>query len=421
MTTAATPAERTSENTSQLERLCSGICCLAGLLLAAAASLAVDAERPLARTALGALTIPAAWFLYASCLGSRQLQVSITKFVMSCVVAVGLSELALRTLTIYPLQASSNVILAGAPGFRPDPALPETDNRGFRNPELPTRAQIVAIGDSHTRGFNVTSAESWPMQLGRMLNCTVYNFGMCGSGPLHYAQLAEQALAMQPQLLIVAVYPPDDLRDVAKGIHAGSAGSLQFNNVGRMTRDRLAIDSLGRQMLRRAGLDSADSLQIHHSRNPTLIGSEAATGAAVAMDTKDPRIASALNQTIAVLQSVNAACEAKGCGFMVLIIPSRARVYQRYLESESQRIPPPIDAMLANERRVVDTLTQSLHVRGIAFTDACENLVRQLDRSAGVYPPWNDGHPLAAGYRAYADAVKVHVASRLQNRRIAAN
>jgi hypothetical protein len=226
---------------------------------------------------------------------------------------------------------------------------------------------------------------------------------------------------MKPQVLIVAVYPPNDLHDVAEGIHARHAASWQFINVGRLMRDRLAIGSLGRQMLRRAGLDSVESLQIHHSRNPTLIGSESARGAAVAMDTKNPRIASALNRTIAVLQSVNAACEADDCGFMVLIIPSRARVYQRFLESESLRIPPPIDAMLANERRVVDTLTRSLNASGIGFTDACENLVHQLDRSAGVYPSWNDEHPLAAGYQAYADAVKAYVASRLQNHRIAAN
>ncbi len=48
---------------------------------------------------------------------------------------------------------------------RPNPAYPEHDQLGFRNPAVPSRAAIVALGDSQTYGFGMLSRASWPARL----------------------------------------------------------------------------------------------------------------------------------------------------------------------------------------------------------------------------------------------------------------
>src|SRR4030095_14915524 len=40
-------------------------------------------------------------------------------------------------------------------GSRPNPSYPGHDSKGFRNPRVPAKADVVALGDSNTYGANV--------------------------------------------------------------------------------------------------------------------------------------------------------------------------------------------------------------------------------------------------------------------------
>ncbi len=98
-------------------------------------------------------------------------------------------------------------------GWRPNPAHPEHDARGFRNRAVPAEVTIVALGDSQTYGASVTRAEAWPQQLERLGERATYNMACGGYGPVHSWLLTDEALAHEPALVIEAFYAGNDLYD----------------------------------------------------------------------------------------------------------------------------------------------------------------------------------------------------------------
>ncbi|ETX00624.1 MAG: hypothetical protein ETSY1_10525 [Candidatus Entotheonella factor] len=96
-------------------------------------------------------------------------------------------------------------------GYRPNPAYPGHDRLGFRNPDVPARADIVVLGDSQTYGTGVAPAQAWPRQLASMTGHIVYNMAYGGYGPAHRLMLWDEAVALQPNLVIEAFYAGNDL------------------------------------------------------------------------------------------------------------------------------------------------------------------------------------------------------------------
>ncbi|TKB94895.1 MAG: hypothetical protein E8D41_02805 [Nitrospira sp.] len=93
-------------------------------------------------------------------------------------------------------------------GYRPNPNLPGHDSRGWRNNFSPLdRADIVVIGDSHVYG------SAWPQLVGTRLHRTVYQMGIHGYGPAHFALLLDEALTFEPKVIIAAYDYGDDIRD----------------------------------------------------------------------------------------------------------------------------------------------------------------------------------------------------------------
>jgi GDSL-like Lipase/Acylhydrolase family len=97
--------------------------------------------------------------------------------------------------------------------FRPNPAVPGHDRRGFRNPNVPATAPIVALGDSQTYGTHVRSQDAWPRQLTAMTGETVYSMAYGGYGPAHRLLLWDEAVEFEPELVIEAFYAGNDLFD----------------------------------------------------------------------------------------------------------------------------------------------------------------------------------------------------------------
>jgi hypothetical protein len=97
--------------------------------------------------------------------------------------------------------------------YRGNPRSPGNDANGFRNSHVPTEADVVAIGDSHTWGTSVASEESWSQVLGTLTSCDVYNMSLSGYGPLQYARLAEQAIKLRPRVIAIGIYFGNDLFD----------------------------------------------------------------------------------------------------------------------------------------------------------------------------------------------------------------
>lgn len=98
-------------------------------------------------------------------------------------------------------------------GARPNPAFREHDCFGFRNAFLPSKADIVALGDSQTYGTSVLPHEPWPQQLAEKTDQTVYNMGFGGWGPAHSLILHNIAFSFTPRIVIEGLYSGNDLTD----------------------------------------------------------------------------------------------------------------------------------------------------------------------------------------------------------------
>ncbi|MBK7951761.1 MAG: hypothetical protein IPK00_24100 [Deltaproteobacteria bacterium] len=96
---------------------------------------------------------------------------------------------------------------------RGNPAFPEHDARGFRNPEAVARAHGVALGDSQTYGTGVRPEDAWPRQLEAITGQSWYGMGFGGYGPPHSLLLWDEAMALEPEVVIEAFYLGNDLFD----------------------------------------------------------------------------------------------------------------------------------------------------------------------------------------------------------------
>ncbi|MCL4246338.1 MAG: hypothetical protein KJ002_14595, partial [Candidatus Dadabacteria bacterium] len=80
---------------------------------------------------------------------------------MAVIFTIAAAELLLQILTPNVIYSPlSNQTFDTRLGTKMNPALPDIDERGFRNPEPLGPPDIVTLGDSHTYGVNVSSALS---------------------------------------------------------------------------------------------------------------------------------------------------------------------------------------------------------------------------------------------------------------------
>src|SRR6185503_10304100 len=155
--------------------------------------------------------------------GWRQKGIALGLVLASSVLALLLGEFAGR-LAVHPgdfltARRAEHPVL----GHRIEPNTTGHDALGFRNPAVPERAEVVAIGDSVTYGYAAARDDSWPHQTGVLLRQPVYNMGLGGYGPLEYVYLAEhEAKKLRPSLLLVGFNFGNDLVDAYTSAYQNS-------------------------------------------------------------------------------------------------------------------------------------------------------------------------------------------------------
>src|SRR5262245_42724140 len=126
-------------------------------------------------------------------------------------------EFGLRALAVSPfspvLEPPNPWLRDEHLEFRGDPRYPDHDAQGYRNAHAVSRADIVALGDSHTYGVAVKRHEAWPAVLAARTARVVYSMAHGGYGPIHYERLLSDAFALKPRLIIVGFYLGNDLFD----------------------------------------------------------------------------------------------------------------------------------------------------------------------------------------------------------------
>jgi hypothetical protein len=160
-------------------------------------------------------------------MSTRPRQISFAVILFLFVIAlleVTLGVLAFLSPQINRLLASgpagpTETILDPRLGFRPNPAHPGHDRNGFRNPGIPPKPMIIALGDSQTYGASVGPEDPWPRQLETTLGTSVYSMAFGGYGPTHSLVLWDDAVAMKPATIIEALYVGNDFYDAFNHVY----------------------------------------------------------------------------------------------------------------------------------------------------------------------------------------------------------
>jgi lysophospholipase L1-like esterase len=311
-------------------------------------------------------------------------------------------EVLLRCLTHFPVNMASNRIPHAELGYVLDPDLHDVDANGFRNPSIPDRVDIVAIGDSHTQGFNVAADQSWPAVLGRQLNRSVYNAGIGGYGPLQYEILVSRALEMRPQQIVVGMYAGNDLGDVIRGIVPYDTSAEIDNHFRYGIKYHTALGSAASHLWAQSRAAQPPGFAIEHLLNPTFVTDRRLRYRLAELNTNDPDIGAAFARTLRILENIKQRCADHGVDLLVILLPTRESAYSLAVQHDW---PAEFSSIVEHEKIVRIRLQRAMLERRIRFLDVLPHMVSAVRDTPDVYPNYDEGHPLSAGYEAYAKAV----------------
>jgi hypothetical protein len=310
------------------------------------------------------------------------------------------------------------------------------DAWGFRNPEVPETADIVAIGDSHTYGNTASMSDSWPSVLSALSGRRVYNMGMGGYGPNQYLHLLQtKALKLKPKTVLVGLYIGDDFENaflITYGLdHWASLRELPAEKVNfdiwekppaptwhKRARLWLSQNSLlyqlvvhgpllgrlkGELQIKNASTLSADvtTISIPEKR---LLEAFRPKSMLRLLDQNDSSVQEGMRITFALLGQMNSICRENGIEFKVVVIPTKEMVFAEYLEHKPELAASDVlDKLLANERIARERTFGFLTRLGIPFVDTLQPLRQSM--SDGLYAKSErDMHPGRNGYRVIATA-----------------
>ena len=335
-------------------------------------------------------------------------------------------EVGLRLFTPHPITVSSNKIADPVLRYKMNPWMKGIDKNGFRNEKVLTTAKLVALGDSHTYSRNALPQDAWPKQLGRMLNVDAYNFGVGGYGPIQYDLLLDQAVALSPDYLVIGLYLSNDLRDIVRGLkldygrawakdrgiplqeeyeRVEDRDEFAGKNKPRFSFNQTALASAFQQIRESRFDPHADGVVVKEGKNRTVMGRKTILERSACMDLKDEDNAAAFLLLKGIFQDAKKKTEAKGAHLIILLIPSKEAVFYSYLKEKGDALPAYYQQMFDIEQVLSSDVKQYLDAAGINYVDPFLDLKRGLETGGAVYPAWDDGHPLPAGYAIYAKAV----------------
>jgi len=321
------------------------------------------------------------------------------------------------------------VLLPGTAGY---------DEWGFRNPRVPDKADIVAIGDSHTFGNTAKIDESWPHVLGQLTGRDVYNMGMGGYGPNQYYHLLKtKAFSLKPRIIICGLYMGDDFENafsITYGLsHWAYLRQLPAQKVNFDIWDAPSSPSWHKKVRVWLSHHSVIYMLVFHGplfgriigdfqiRNASQLYEGHATSLVIPerniseaflpegilrrLDQENESVREGMRITFKLLQEMNEMSRQHGIQFIVAVIPTKEMVFSDYLEhNDKLNLGDVIDKLIANERLAREKTFEFLSASGIGYVDTLPALKQSLDQ--GLYAHTAaDMHPNKNGYRVIAEAV----------------
>ena len=360
---------------------------------------------------------------------------------VAIIVAILLSEVAARFLVdpadflnVDPVHDEflGHKIEAGATGH---------DALGFRNRETPKTAHTVAIGDSMTYGSGAPRDGAWPQQLATLGGDSVYNMALGGYGPLQYLHLAGGlAKQFKPRQLLVSFYFGNDFVDAymapqnlphwqswrqstaaaPAAAAPASAAAPTPQRRGAALRNWLSHHSVLYGMLRATVLEpfaamEQKGLAAKMTADQRMSWSDPAAPSvmtvftpqqrASAEDMSQPNVREGMQLTQRAFAAIKDEADKQGVPLLVVLIPTREKVYCPYLKATGATLPPAFQKLCEIEEANKAELVQAFNAKGIAFVDASPALEAEVARHIQIYPPTSDGHPTSLGHKAIAESV----------------
>lgn len=310
---------------------------------------------------------------------------------------------------------------------------PGVDREGFRNLRVPGQVDIVALGDSHTYGYNAALKDTWPSQIGRMTGLSVYNMGVGGHGPLQYYYLLDHALKLKPHYIVIGFYLANDIKGICdlylktdhwksastqQGLDLGYCGKSTNNNPPtphqkQVGKTRLTaglaeskIATLAQMAFRVSRsyvpFDTKKTIVVSEGNNRTVLLEKQGKNTRDYMDLKRPEIQKSLGVTKELISRMSRRANLSGAQLVVLIIPSKVAILSTYLKQHGRNIPAVYEQAANNEKVLSGDIQSWLKSEGIPFANASEAVAKAVNEEGHVYPPDGDDHPIAKGYEAYA-------------------
>ncbi|MDQ7025174.1 MAG: hypothetical protein Q9P44_06405 [Anaerolineae bacterium] len=424
--------------------------------------------RPSAAPGIGPYQIMLLWFGIAlAIVGFARLDsilFNLSLMILSLAVLIILLELAApwlqRTLPVPQSMTLPDPLL----GSRYRPNFSGHDARGWRNPSALETANIVAIGDSQTWGVNAAVDETWSAGLSDLTGLSVYNMARGGYGAVQYVQLAEEALELDPQTIVVALYFGNDIADAYRIVYSIDA----YADMRELSPEDMAFEyDISREATRqlRQYWDFENRLIQQYTtpslasriRNDTALGqlldgrnawpnwintqydlnSVADTIAAeqdnfawdmpiyygadnitfftpnyrwVALRQDDPRILEGLRITQISLSQIQRLTAANDIQFLLVLIPTKELVYADVMMRQDGSLSTDYERLVADETVMRQAIINFLDTESIAWVDSLSALQDRIGEA--LYLPSTDGHPAPLGYRVIAEIVAAAIDNR---------
>lgn len=349
-------------------------------------------------------------------------------------------------------------------GHRPNPAYPDHDAKGFRNPKVPAKTDIVALGDSQTYGSGVKAEHSWPRALESISELSVYNMGLGGWGPVHSLLLWDEAMEFKPTTVIEALYAGNDLHDAYSIVYnQGKLPELKTTDpkqlesirqeeakepiqqrVSKMYR-RGKTKSGTRKMLKAWMGDNsrvfglikrtqyelsrmrkakeepptaedkwkkAQSFAAKYSKYALAFSDETARTVftseyrLAALNLEDPRIREGQRISMEAIGEMKQLANRDGVRFIVLLIPTKELVFSRKAKNVDSGS---YHKLLHNEQQFWKDTKEYFKNNDIEYIDSLKALQEKLETGPQPYMVSHNGHPNAEGQGTIAAEVKSYL------------
>ena len=293
------------------------------------------------------------------------------------------------------------------------------DDWGFRNKQIPTDVDLVAIGDSQTYGDSATSSQSWPSQLADLTEKSVFNMAIGGYGPGHYLYLLENnAIKLNPKKIVVGLYLGNDLIDSYNYAHqvVNDFSGFRKKQQEHPVRFWLSGHSVLYRMITFSGLGDLirrSEVKKQVSQNPILSFNKPPLFTVFtpekrlsALDLTDSKVNEGLNLSMNYLLEIQRFCLSHQLHLTILLIPTKELVYSSMLTSD--QLIDTYKHLVENEVGVKTRLEVFFKEHQIEYVDPLPEL-RKAAEDQQIYPVNDDGHPNKNGYHIIAQAVANHL------------